>query len=302
MIHDFETLCLYTYVLVDEILQAARPLLRRPGPAPVCSDSELITMVLVGELCGWDVETEMLSHWREHRSLFPHLPEQSRFNRRRRHLALVINLVRRALLETLDLAQDRQCVIDSLPIPVVEFHAATTASPTWKAEGAAFGRIVSKRRTIFGYRLHLLITFTGLILDFTLAPANVNDLEVGQQMLHEHQDLVVLGDKGYVSQPAAEDLLACNQVQLLAVPRSNQKQQWPAALTQIVTHFRQLIETVNSQLSEQLNIEKNRAHTLLGLCSRLYSKLTAHTLGFYLNRITGQVNCLHIKHLAFQLA
>lgn len=302
MIHDFETLCLYTYVVVDEILQAAGPWLRRPGPRPRCSDSELISMVLVGELCGWAVETELLSQWRQHPALFPHVPEQSRFNRRRRHLALVINWVRRGLLARLDVAQDRQCVIDSLPIPVVQFHAAPAASPAWQAAGAAFGRIVAKRCTIFGYRLHLLMTASGLILDFTLAPANRNDLEVGAGLLAEHRGLVVLGDKGYVSQPVAEALQAHNQLQLLALRRSNQQQQWSASLTRLIKHYRQLIETVNSQLNEQFHIERNRAHTFWGLCTRLYSKLTAHTLAFYLNRITGQANCLHIKHLAFQLA
>ena len=92
------------------------------------SDSELIAMTLVGECRGWDVETELLSNMQEHTELFPCIPSQSRFNRRRRNLMFVTNLIRRTLLGWLDLAQDRQCLIDSLPVPVVQFYLVP--SPT----------------------------------------------------------------------------------------------------------------------------------------------------------------------------
>jgi hypothetical protein len=116
----------------------------------------------------------MLCHWREHRALFPHVPSQSRFNRRRRNLMNGFNLVRQVVLRCLDLAQDQQCVIDSLPVPAVEFHLVPGSTADWQAHGAAFGRIASKKQLIFGYRLHLLVTVGGLILDFELAPANVS--------------------------------------------------------------------------------------------------------------------------------
>jgi hypothetical protein len=39
-----------------------------------------------------------------------------------------MQLIRQAVLGLLDLAQDRQCVIDSLPIPVVKLHLVPTLS------------------------------------------------------------------------------------------------------------------------------------------------------------------------------
>ena len=101
MIHDFADFCTYVFVIVDDILQELAPLLKRPGPAPECSDSELITMVLVGECKGWNVETELLSNMRSHRDLFPSIPSQSRCNRRRRNLMYLINLIRQILLSRL---------------------------------------------------------------------------------------------------------------------------------------------------------------------------------------------------------
>lgn len=301
MITDFEDFCTWMYAIVDDIWRQIAPLFRRPGPEPLCSDSELITLALVGECRGWDLETELLSHWQEHRDLFPHIPSQSRFNRRRRNLMYAFNLVRRIVLQGLDVAHDHRCLIDSLPLPVVQFHLVPSSTGDWAAYGARFGKVSAKKQTIFGYKLHLLVTFGGVILDFELAPANATDLEVGEEMLAEHTDLDVLGDKAYISAEKAAELWRHNRLRLRTLPRRNQKRQLPPAVKRSFNALRQMIETVNGQLSEQFNIETNHAHTFWGLCTRLYTKLTAHTLCIYLNRLLGKSDFLQIKALAFPI-
>lgn len=297
MIADFTDFCLYVYVIVDDIMQELEPILRRPGPAPVFSDSELIAICLIGECKGWDVETDLLSNMAAYRDLFPHLPEQSRFNRRRRNLMFVMNVIRRILLQQLDLTHDCQCVIDSLPVPAVQFHLVPTSTGDWPAYGADFGKVSTKKMTIFGFKLHLLITLNGLILDFELAPASASDLEVGFELLSEHKALEVLGDKGYISADRAADLWEFNRIRLLTLPRRNQKRQLPRELRRLHNSVRQIIETVNAQLTEQFNIETNHAHSFWGLCARLYTKLTAHTICIYINRLLGKPHFLQIKGL-----
>ena len=294
MINDFEDFCTWMYGIIDDLWRQIAPLFKRSGPPPDCSDSELLTLTIVGECRGWDVETEMLSYWQEHRDLFPNIPSQSRFNRRRRNLMLAFNLIRQSVLKMLDLAQERQSVIDSLPIPVVP-----DSTGDWQVHGAAYGKVPSRKETIFGYKLHLLITVGGLILDFELAPANATDWEIGVEMLDKHTDLDVLGDHGYISAKQAAQLWRQNRLRLRTIPRRNQKTQMSAAGKKIHNAIRQIIETVNGQLSEQFNIEHNHAHTFWGLCARLYSKLTAHTLCIYLYRLLGKPDFLHIKALAF---
>lgn len=303
MIGEFADFCLWTYVVVDDIWQSVAPGFRRPGPAPRCSDSELLTLALIGECRGWDVETELLSHWREHADLFPVLPSQSRFNRRRRQLMDGFSRVRRVVLDMLAVAQDHQGVIDSLPVPVIGFHLVpgSAARSTWRAAGASFGRVSSKKQTIFGYRLHLLITLNGIIRDFELAPANASDLAVGTELLAEHTDLEIVGDKAYISAPVAAELWAHNRIVLHTVPRRNQKPQLPPAIGRLLNSTRQIIETVNGQLVEQFHIQSNHAHTFAGLCTRLHTKLAAHTLCIYLNRRLGNPDALHIKALAFPI-
>ncbi len=300
MIADFEDFCLHLYVLIDDLWRELAPRYPRPGPAPVCSDSELITMVLVGECRGWDQETDLVAAWQEHRALFPHLPERSRFNRRRRALMHAINELRRRVLARLDLAQDRQCVIDSVPVPVLQFHLVpgSPATQAWQAAGASFGRVCSKKQTLFGYKLHLLTTLGGVIRDFVLAPAHYHDVTVGAELLAEQRDLLVLGDKAYYSVPLATALHAAG-VTLFALPRATVRAQLPPAVVALHTRWRQIIETVNGQLAEQLHLERNHAKTFWGLCARLYSKLTAHTLCIALNRGLGRPESLPIKGLAF---
>jgi hypothetical protein len=202
---------------------------------------------------------------------------------------------------SLDVAQDRLCLIDSLPIPVVQFHLVPGSTGDWRAYGATFGKVSSKKQTIFGCKLHMLITLGGVILDFELAPANATDLNVGFELLMEHTDLTVLGDKGYISADKAAELWQANRVRLQTLPRRNQKVQMSKEAQHEFNAVRQLIETVNGQLTEQFHIKINHAHTFYGLCARLYTKLMAHVLCVYINRLLGKAEFLQIKALAYPI-
>ena len=301
MITQLDDFRLWVYVLADDMCKELEWHLRRPGPEPECSDSELIAICLIGECLGWDVETELLSHMQAHKDKFPILPEQSRFNRRRRNLMWIINEMRRMMLAQMELFRDEQCVLDSMPIPVVQFHLAPQSRGDWPAHGANYGKVSSKKMTIFGFKLHMLITMGGLILDFELAPASVGDLAIGRELLQEHDNRIVIGDKAYVSAPVADELWQHNRIRLLTKPRSNQKKQISASARRLYNSVRQIIETVNSQLVAQFSIETNHAHSFSGLCARLYTKLTAHTLCIYINRLLGVHDYLQIKKLAFPI-
>ena len=172
-----------------------------------------------------------------------------------------MNLIRIVLLRSLDLSQDRQCLIDSLPIPVVQFHLVPSSSGDWRAFQATFGKAITKKQTFFGYRLHLLVTLSGVILDFELPPAHYSDLEVGFELLSEHSDLEVQGDKAHIGAEIAAELWEKNRIALRTVPRANQKQQVSEIFKHLHNTIRQLIETVNGQLSGHFASEKNFAHS-----------------------------------------
>jgi hypothetical protein len=301
MITNFDDFCTWAFVLIDDLYKPLKPLFSHSGPQSQCSDSELITLAIVGECKGWDQETELVSEWHNYRHLFPVLPERSRFNRRRRDLMGAINAIRQAILNILDLAQDQQSAIDSLPLPVIEFKKAyySPSRSYWKSYGARYGKVPTKKQTIFGYKLQLLVTLNGVIVDFELAGANQADLTVGLELLEAHHQLQVIGDKAYISQPLQLRLNKDLQVILLTNPRRNQKVAVKPERSSLLNHFRQIIETVNGQLAGQFNIEVNRAHSFWGLCARLNTKLAGHTLSIYLNRLLGNQDFLKVKTLAF---
>src|SRR5215217_3893498 len=207
MITDFDDFCTWMFVLIDDIWQVIGPLYRRPGPLSECSDSELLTMAIVGECREWDKETNLIAEWQNYRYLFPVIPERTRFNRRRRNLIGALNQLRQMVLNVLDVAQDRQCVIDSLPVEVVQFHLVPSSTGDWAAYGATFGSCPTKKRTIYGYRLHLLITVGGTIVDFELTSADADERDAARDLLIDKRDLTVIGDKGFVSQALATELV-----------------------------------------------------------------------------------------------
>ena len=203
------------------------------------------------------------------------------------------------LLSDIEAASDKLCIIDSLPMPVMQFHLVPSSTNNWSCHGADYGRVASKKQTIFGYKLHLLVTASGVIVDFALAPASETDLSVGYELLANHQNKQVIGDKAYINAQIKEQLAQLNRIDLITAPRRNQKQQISRQTKQWINQIRQIVETVNGQLTQQFHIQKNHAHTFWGLCTRLYAKLTAHTLCIYLNQLFKKESLLQIKELAF---
>jgi Transposase DDE domain len=184
---------------------------------------------------------------------------------------------------------------------VAQFHLVPSSSGDWAAYGATFGKVPSKKQTIFGFKLYLLVTLSGVIVDWALVPANVSELKAGLDLLQDHTDLLVLGDKAFISAAEVAALWEANRAQVVTLPRRNQKRQMPRALRRLINGVRQIIETVNGQLTEQFHIETNHAHTFWGLCTRLYTKLAAHTLCIHINRLLGNPDFLQIKALAFPI-
>jgi len=81
-------LFVYIYCLVGDAIKAGALLIpRRPGPAPACTDAELLTIALVRHLLGRRSESGFLAEIRrDWPHLFPYLPDQPEVNRRTRWL------------------------------------------------------------------------------------------------------------------------------------------------------------------------------------------------------------------------
>lgn len=301
-IATFEDFILLVYTIVDDLYHQFVPTSvsqRRNVDTAKMSDSEIITLSICGELAGIDSENAWYSFVKcNYRHLFPRLCSRTRFNRTRRALLQVAELLRQRLIHSFPIPISRYFVIDSFPLPVCKFGRARYCR-SFRVDGADYGKCPSKKETYFGFKVHALITIEGYITAFEITPASVDDRKGLRDLTENHLCLTVLGDKGYTGEQLWEDMQE-KGICLMSLKPSNHKNNWPKEVRQVIFRFRRRIETVFSQLSEQLNVEKVLAKSFRGLCTRLQNKILGHNLCMAFNSIFREpCDIGKIKHLIF---
>jgi transposase len=293
-----EDMFLRLFCLIDDLYEELVPeaVKDRPGHDRLCfTDSEVITLSILQEALSNDSETSFHRIVdKDFRPLFPHLIERSRYHRRRKALLAVQLHLLRHLMHRLKLLA-AWLIVDSAPIETAAFARSQSAKAS--IPEAAYGFCAAKKRHFFGFRLHLLISNQGAILDFVLAPADVGERAVAAHLLAGFPDAVALGDNGY-SGPWLVQLYARRGGRLLYGSRPSQRPRTKAAarLRRFHRRKRALIETLFSMLSDQFKLETTRARTLLGVKVRLVAKLLAFNLSVVLNQMLGRPR-LAIKSL-----
>src|SRR5947208_7883019 len=114
------------FTIVDDVMKGSAMIqdaLKRPGPAPKLTDSEVVTLAIYQELIGEPREDHFFRlHQAPLLPFFPGLNERSRYNRRKRALWSVILAVRVSLqLVQEGLLLEETAVIDAAPVPCVSY-------------------------------------------------------------------------------------------------------------------------------------------------------------------------------------
>jgi len=274
------------YCLVDEMLKKTQKnKLRQRGPAPKLSDSEVITMEIVGESKGFDCDKHIHAYFRDHwLNLFPALGHRTTFLRQSANLWKVKQEIKKNILNDLLPNGSQLSIVDGFPIPVCGFRRAYF-SRLFKGS-AEYGFCAAKALKYFGFKGHLLIDRTGLILDCEVAPANIDERDMIFE-INSHSASDILGDKGYIAKENTRKELQAEGLTLHTPLRGNMKDNRPKKFVEKMNNTRRLIETVIGQLSERFNIERVRARDLWHLTVRIGRKLLAHTVNCNLNCKTG---------------
>ena len=172
-------------------------------------------------------------------------------------------------------------ILDSFPMPVCRFGRAHRCRRL--AGLAAFGRDDGAKQTFYGLRAHLRVCWPGVIVDGRLAPANLSDLAVGEDLL-ENMAGWALADRNYGSLGLAEQLQAQGGW-LLAPPRGRRRsgQRPPPWLT----GKRRRVETVIGQLTGRYQLKRVWARDAWHLWSRWLRKLLSHTMAVLLCQRAG---------------
>ena len=271
------------YSHVDDAYQRVCAKLSRPvrkrGPKPTMSDSEVITVALIIETffqgheeVGYAFVCQYLG------DLFRHLIDLDRFNTRRRRLIGLIEAIRRDLRNQIIDHGDRVRIVDSAPITLMTYTRGSRCKSVVGSE--YFGVVTSKKGKFFGLRLHATVTAEQLIDEWLLAPASATDAKVLDALVLDCRDLSIIGDKAYNDAELEERLWRKRSIHLLPLRKDNQEAQWPAKIRRILGRVRHRVETVFSTLTTVFNVQRPRGRSLAGHVTRIATCVLAHTLSF----------------------
>lgn len=287
-------LFLVVFCLVDDWMQARfgqSSVPRARGPQQLAfSDAEVLTILLVGELCHCRREQAWLRQVRSsYHALFPRLPENSRFSRRAVRVHPLLRQFRQAVLFWADADLEPFRLLDSLPLPLCACYRIRQSSLPVTA--ATFGYNSSKRLYYFGLHPALLMTASGFVEDLILAPGNTHDVPLLAAYLHEceteHRDLrgqTWIMDKGFGSQALVR--AAWERLGVRLLPRQKDRKGEPVPFAQkMLDQVRKPIEGIIAVLTECLGLQHLLVKTDLGLYRRTQAMATAFALARYFNRV-----------------
>ena len=276
-----EDLFVYVYVLIHDLIIAGLVAIPpRPGPAPGCSDAELLTIVMVRHLLGRRSEAgflaEVAGDWPH---LFPCLPHQSEANRRARWLRGAFEQIRVTLAARLP--EDDCQQIDTSALPVR--HASRVRGPdSWTGPGglhARFGRDAAHAEWFYGFRLAAKTDLgSRIVRAWSIIPAAINERDAGNDLLETGpppRDLLV--DKGFNGN-AFTTAQARRGTAVLLPPAKGKRHRMPPILRKIIAEWRNRIETTFKEITDQMELARHGAHTFWGLLTRTAAIIAAHTL------------------------
>jgi hypothetical protein len=274
---DLEALVVAAYVFADEYRVPARQ-----GRPALVSDAELVALAVAQAAIGISSDRQflglvgrLLPGW------FPHLPDQSQYNRRLRALVELISLVQQRLARWLDAGGVR--LADGTQLAVASYPGCQQRSEF--AGFARYGYSKSQHRFVWGVRLVLLTDERGLPLGYTVVPANEKEYEPLADLLTGTPAEVVIADKGLWGR-AYQARLAADDIRLLTPDRTRTAAN--LGRERALASLRLVIESVFANLKGQMRLERHLAKTPAGLATRIAQRILALTIGVLLNTLAGR--------------
>jgi hypothetical protein len=268
------------FVLVDDWYQACgRKLLNgKVGKKPVFKDSEVITLMLAHDFIPYPAETQYVEFIRaNYLALFPKLVDQSQFNRRARALRLWVEHLRRFWIVQKGWHLQSDYLLDTKPVPVVGYKRLKSHSDF--AGNAEYGRCASRNLKYFGYKLVVLSTLSGIPVVYELVPANLDERLAAEAILDFPSHCDILADKGFLGFEWQTCIFDQTHNRIWTPKRKNQYIQNSKAFDRWLSSLRERIEGVFHEVQNTgRNLERLLAKTVVGLCSRIITKMTSHLL------------------------
>jgi hypothetical protein len=127
----------------------------------------------------------------------------------------------------------------------------------------------------YGFKLHLAVNDCGELLAFCLTPGNVDDRRPVPKLARSLFGKL-FGDKGYLSQPLAEELFVRQGLQLITKLREKMHNRLLTVSDKLLLRKRAIIETIHDQLKNICQIEHSRHRSPVNFLVHLVAGLIAY--------------------------
>ena len=272
-----EALVVAAYVFADEY-----PVPVRGGRPALVTDAELVALAVAQAAIGISSDRQflglvakLLPGW------FPHLPDQSQYNRRLRGLVELLSIVQQHVARLVGF--DGVRLADGTQLAVANYPGCAQHSEF--AGFARYGYARSQHRFIWGVRLVLLTDLRGLPLGSTVVPANEHEYEPLAELLTGTPSEIVIADKGFWGRDYAARLAATGTT--LLTPNKTRTAD-NLGRERALASTRLVIESVFANLKGQMRLEQHLAKTPAGLAARIAQRILALSRGILLNTLTGR--------------
>jgi Transposase DDE domain len=260
---DLDTLLIAVYCTADDLLPD------RPGNARRrVTDAEVVALCVAQSIMGIPsdrrfikVAAKRLSH------LFPQLPAQPGYFKRRRRLADTIEWLLGVFASQSPGFEDDLLLVDSTPIECA--RSRETVKRSALADFADYGYCTSHSRFFWGFRLHALFAPDGTPRALMLTSPKVDEREVALELLARCPrpgGETLLGDKGYAGRQFATAVSELGAT-IVRPRRKDEPGRGPH-----LAPLRQRIESIFWTCKELLTLERHGARTIQGLRDRILQR------------------------------
>jgi hypothetical protein len=276
---DLDTLCTVVYCTADDLL---------PGPGGnarrLVTDAEVVTLCVAQAIMGIPSDRRFLKVARKRLShLFPEIPAQSGYFKRRRRLVDTIDWLLGVFAGQSPGSEDDLLLIDSTPVECARSRETVRRSAL--ADACDYGWCASHSRYFWGLRLHAIFACDGTPRALALASPKRNDREVALELLtrcRREGGETLLGDKGYAGREFAQQVAALDAT-IVRPRRRDERGDGPH-----LAPIRQRIESIFWTCKDLLTLERHGARTLNGIRERVLQRLLTLAACISLNHQLGR--------------
>lgn len=286
---DLDLLLTTVFVTADDLLPE-----RQNNAARSVTDAELVTLCVAQAIMGIPSDRRFLAVAAKRLGhLFPRLPQQPGYFKRRRRLAETLEWLMGIFASQSPGFDDDLLLIDSTPVECA--RSRETVKRSALADAADYGYCTSHSRFFWGFRLHAIFSPDGTPRALELTSPKIDERDVGLVLLERCQRRggeTLLGDKGY----AGRDFAAAVSQRDAMIVRPRRKDE-PGSGPHLAP-IRQRIESIFWTCKDLLTLERHGARTLAGLRERILARFCCLAAAITLNHQLGRPSRALVNYCA----